>query len=421
MKQSSIGTKLWMLLITVGVLAYFGFQMAQYYSDPLTTTVAYTYQVENSSQLSGYVVRQERVLANEDSGLLHLERKEGERVSKGGTVAVVYANQDAYDRQTEIERLNQRIDQLEYAQESMLSPEVSLKLDSQIMQAILNYRSAVAADRMETAEEQGRELRSLVLKRDYTYSGGEDMSEEIKELQAERKTLKSKSEGTVRSVKSPVSGLYSAVVDGYESALTVDSLSQLTPSVMNGLQADPAVGSNVGKLILGDSWYYAAVMDAKEAKALKENEAELAKQGGHLLLRFAKNIDRDLQVRIQSISAEENGRCVVVFQGKTYLQEVTLLRQQSAQILYEIVEGIRVPSAALRVDTHTEEDGTEKRTIGVYCVMGAKAAFKPVEVLYSGDDFALVQATASSEKLRLRPGDEVIVTARDLYHGKVIQ
>ena len=45
-----------------------------------------------------------------------------------------------------------------------------------------------------------------------------------------------------------------------------------------------------------------------------------------------------------------------------------------------------------------------------------------MEVLYSNENFALVEANVNSnqELLRLRPGDEVIVSARDLYDGKVV-
>ena len=75
--------------------------------------------------------------------------------------------------------------------------------------------------------------------------------------------------------------------------------------------------------------------------------------------------------------------------------------------------------------TQTQEDDTtvETKTIGVYCVVGMEARFKPVEILYSGEGFALVKANqpADKETLRLRPGDEVILSARDLYNGKVVE
>ena len=90
------------------------------------------------------------------------------------------------------------------------------------------------------------------------------------------------------------------------------------------------------------------------------------------------------------------------------------------------MEGIRVPKDALRVRTQTseQEDGTtvETQTTGVYCIVGMEARFKPVEVLHSGDGFVLVRSTAPEDRetLRLRPGDEVIISAKDLYDGKVV-
>lgn len=138
---------------------------------------------------------------------------------------------------------------------------------------------------------------------------------------------------------------------------------------------------------------------------------------------------RDLSVTLLSVGAEENGRCVVTFQGNTYLQELTLLRRQSAEIILDTTDGLRVPLAALRVatqtvtekDPETEETASKEVNVtGVYCVSGAKARFKPVEVLLTGDDYAVVRSAGSTEKLRLRPGDEIIVAARDLYDGKVV-
>ena len=134
-------------------------------------------------------------------------------------------------------------------------------------------------------------------------------------------------------------------------------------------------------------------------------------------------VARDLDVTIQSVSWEENGRSVVVFQGKYDLAQLTLLRQQTAEIILNTMSGIRVPQESLRVvpQSVAGEDGEERevQTTGVYCVVGVKAIFKPVKVLYSGEGFALVQP-AGAKKRVLRSGDEVIVTARDLYDGKVV-
>ena len=399
MKEKTLGTKLLLAAVTLGVLAYFSIQAVRYFGDPLTTTIAYQYQVEMSTVLSGYVVRDEAILTDDTSGLLQLQRAEGERISDGGVVALVYADQATLDRQKEIQSLHTQIEQLQYAEEAALGAEVSLRLDAQILQTIRDYRGALAADRLDTAEDCGAELRSLVMKRDYTYSDTEDLSAQMAELQSQLSSLRAQAGSSVRQITAPQAGLYSAVVDGYENILTPESLETLTPRTL---------------------------------AALEESEAQTLQESGRLKLRFAKGVGRDLSVKLTHISEAEGGRVVAVFQGDTYLSELTLLRQQSAEVIRQTTTGIRVPKEALRVRerTVTDEDGNESvvSETGVYCMVGMKARFKPVDVLYSGDDFALVRSTLDTaeevsktqEQIRLRAGDEVIITAYDLYDGKVI-
>ena len=418
MKNSSFATKCLLLAVTLGVLAYFGIQGLDYLSDPLTTTLAYNYQVEEGTDLSGYVVREERVLADDAGGLLRLQRSEGERVSAGGTVALVYADQTSLDRQQEIDELTGRIDQLQFAQEASVGSEVLLKLDAQIMRSLLAYRSELAAGRLDNAEEHETELRSLVLKRDYTNSDSEDLSGQIAELQGRLKELKAQAASSVRRVTAPVSGLYSAVVDGYETVLTPDALADMTPSQLNTVKADETVASQTGKLILGDCWYYAVTMSAEQTEALRD-------AGGSMTLRFAKGVEQDQSVTLYAVGPEEQGRVVVTFRGEYNLAQLTLLRRQSAQLIRRTVAGIRVPNEALRAaSTKVDQEGnrTTAEGLGVYCVVGMEARFKPVEVVYSGDGFVLVRSAAASdqESLRLRPGDEIIISAKDLYDGKVV-
>lgn len=265
MKNNSLGTKFLLLAVTLAILLYFGIQGGRYLSDPLTTTLAYAYQVEEATDLSGYVVRQEQVLPDETGGLLRLQRSEGERVSAGGTVALVYADQASLDRQQEMEDLGSRIEQLQFAQEAALGSEISLKLDAQITRSLLAYRADLAADRLDKAEEHETDLRSLVLKRDYTNTDTEDLSGQITELKSQLKSLQAQAASSIRRVSAPVSGIYSAVVDGYEAVLTPAALAELTPSRLSALQADGRASSQVGKLILGDTWYYAVAMDAAAA------------------------------------------------------------------------------------------------------------------------------------------------------------
>ncbi len=412
-----------MAVLFLGVAAYFGVQAVRYLDDPLTVTLAYRYEVENTVDLSGFVVREERVLADDSGGLLRIQRGEGERVSAGGTVASVYADQASLDRQAEIDSLEARVEQLQYAQDLALAAETTRKLDAQIIQNLLEYRRFLTADRLYDAEGTALELRALVLKRDYSDAGGGDVALQLQELGAQLLALRSQSEGSVRRITAPEAGLYSAEVDGFETVLTPALLEGLTPSVLSGLTADPGTASRVGKLVLGDAWYYAAVMSAEDALALRDRQTELQRNGGTLLLRFSKGVDRDLPVTLESLGASENGQVAAVFRGNSYLRELTLLRQQRAQVITGSVEGIRVPKECLRAERAAlDESGslvTEEAT-GIYCMVGRKARFKPVEVVYSADSFVLVRSTSEKEGLQLRPGEQIVASARGLYDGKVL-
>ncbi len=417
-----------MAALFLGVAAYFGIEAFQYLDDPLGVTLAYRYEVEQTLDLSGFVVREERVLPDEGGGLLRIQRSEGERVAAGGTVASVYADQASLDRQAEIENLESRVEQLQYAQDLALAAETTRKLDAQIAQNLLEYRRFLAADRLYDAEGTALELRALVLKRDYSDTGNGNIGLQLQELGAQLLNLRSQAEGSVRRITAPEAGLYSAEVDGFEAVLTPDMLEGLTPSALSSLTADPSTASRTGKLVLGDEWYYAAVVSAEDGASLQQLQAE---SGGTLLLRFSKGVDRDLPVTLESLGVRENGRMVAVFRGTRYLRELTLLRQQRAQIVTGSTTGIRVPRECLRAErAYLDSDGrtvTEERT-GIYCLVGREARFKPVEVVYSADGFVLVSPAPELDpsvdrdaKRIIRAGEQVIVSARGLFDGKVLQ
>ncbi|MFQ9771722.1 MAG: HlyD family efflux transporter periplasmic adaptor subunit [Oscillospiraceae bacterium] len=145
-----------------------------------------------------------------------------------------------------------------------------------------------------------------------------------------------------------------------------------------------------------------------------------AAKGQALSLRAATGVDFDLDATVERIGREENGRVIVVLRGGSHLAYVTLLRAQNVELILARYEGLRIPKNALRVDA----DGSS----GVYCLVGLRAYRKPVEVLWQGEDYCLVRPVGietTSESLRqlytLRAGDEAIVSANDLYDGKVVE
>lgn len=74
------------------------------------------------------------------------------------------------------------------------------------------------------------------------------------------------------------------------------------------------------------------------------------------------------------------------------------------------------------METYTDEAGAEqqRQVYGVYAVVGARAEFKPVEIVGESGDFYVV-TSIHSDKTALRPGNEIIVSAEGLYDGKVVR
>ena len=410
MKAKSLSTKLIFVFLFLAVAFYFGVQAYRYLMNPQTTTLVYAYSSEDTVAVNGWFVREEQVI---DCGetLLELERTEGERVPAGGTLATIYRSEAALADHRTLRALQSKLEQLRYAREAAQDAQTALKLDGDIRSDITALRAALAAESWTAAESAGEALKTTALKREYAYEGAEGLSARIDELKAEIRTVSGRLEGGTRTVCAEKAGTYSAVADGYESVLTGEALEKMTVAQYDAIAPD-GTSSTVGRMITGETWRFVTALRAADAARLQKGQS--------LYLRTATGVDFDLDVTVERVGREENGRAVVVLRGDSHLAYVTLLREQSAELILARYEGLRIPKNALRVD----ENGSS----GVYCRVGLSACLKPVEVIWQGEDYCLVkpsgvETTRESQRLlyTLRAGDEVIISANDLYDGKVIE
>ena len=408
-KRSSPLLKVLPIAVLAAVLVYFAAQVYNYFADPLTITLVYEAQAEDVISMEGWLVRTEEPLPGQ-TGTVSRAVQEGQRVAAGETVATVYSDDSALQTVSRIETLELQLQQLQFALTSYLDPDAALKLDTSITGDILTLRQTLSAGDYAAAESDLAALKAAVLKRDHgSYTSQEDIQAQIKSVESEIQQQKAALSGA-KTVTAKASGTYSAVCDGYESVLTPEVLETMTPSQLSSA-APQSVSTTVGKLIQGSAWYFAANVNEEDAASLKENS--------RLTLRMASGVGFDLPVTLTRISAAENGKCVIVLKSTRYLSYMTLLREQNAELIISAYDGLRVPKNALRVD----ENGVS----GVYCLVGRVAYFKPVSIVYQGSDYCLVEpgtieaATESQKSLyTLRPNDEVIVSAGELYNGKVV-
>ena len=416
MKTGSLATKLMLTAILLTVLVYFGVNVAAYFLDPFTTSLVYEFTSENAVTVSGYVVREEEVISGSSSDLVYFSRGEGEKVSRGGTVALIYQSTQALQDANTLRSLEEQLDQLTYARTLAAGSSTTARLDDEVVSSLIDFRSAMTADNLSAAEEPGDNLRSAVLKRSFAYSGTDTLDASIAQLQEQISALSASVSAATTRITAPESGLFSSLVDGYETVLTPERLETMTPDDYRNITPQQPAGA-CGKMVYGTQWYFVTLMQTSDMGKMAEGDA--------VTLRFQNGLDRDLTMTVHSISEEDSGQKLVILTSEDYLGLTTLLRHQNAQIIFDSYTGLRVPRSAVRIltETITDENGNEltEKTTGVYCMWGSSARFKPVEVLWQEESYILVTpAEGASETRTLRAGDEAITAAEDLYDGKVI-
>ena len=404
MKSSSTPIfKILSVVVLAAAAIYFAVQAYRYFSDPISTTLVYASSEEMVLEMNGYLVRDEETFHSDAATLGHA-LGEGDRVGKGQTLATAYPDSGALTRVEQLEALHLRLEQLSFSLTSYLDPDAALKLDSSINSGILTLRQSIADGEYSGADEELSALKSSILKRDYTSASQEQIEADIKTTEQSISELENSLNGT--AITAPEAGIYSAACDGYETVLTPEFLQDdLTAGKLNSVKPLNSDAANVGKLIYGDTWYYAASITDAQAEELDGRSI--------VTIRFAKGLDMDLKMTIDSISRSENGRRVLVLRSDKYIAQTTLMRHQAATLVLRTYEGLRLPANALRVN--------DQGVTGVYCVLGVRAKFKPVQVVYQGDGYVLVETAATADDSgMLRRGDEVITTAAEIFDGKVI-
>lgn len=407
--------------MAVALAIYLGVYAFQAFYDPYTTTLVYAYTTHDSVELDGILAREEQVLPGQ-AGILEVTRAEGERVGVGQEVARFYRDTQAQADQAQLQALDLEIELLQYAAVQSGDLESAARLDEDILQSIVDLRASSALGDYTQLEDQVLELKSGVLKRGYTYGDGltaQQLSEQLSALTSQRAALNQQSAAATTQVTAPQSGVFSTLVDGFESVLTPDSVLQLTPSSLRTLLDTPAVqdSSAAGKLITSQRWWYAANLPAGEAERLN--------QGDTVTLRFTGDFSQDVEMRVDQVGPTEGQQTLVVCSTDRYLSQTTLLRRQTAELIFESWSGLRIPKSALHLVEETVEDEETGESsvvtrLGVYALVAGRTEFKEVEVIMEGADYYVVNPLGSSRKL-LRAGDEIITEAVGLQDGLLLE
>lgn len=420
MKESNLATKVMIGILCAGVLLYLALYFILGFEDELATTIAYEHSVDVGSKATAILVREEVILSSSGT-YVDTVLSEGEKAAAGSTVALIYDNLSALDTRRKIRNLETEIQQLEYALTVGTQKVDPARLDQQVVSSIVALRALTAGGDLSALDDSVLNLRTMVFQRDYTYGdtgAAQDIKTMITQKKEELSQLNRSLNRVSQSVIAPVSGIFSGQADGYESLITPEMLSTITPAQLREIMEgdSPAQPDTAGKLITDSTWYMAALFDGANELSLRE--------GLSYTISFSHDYYGDVTAKLERIVVE-NGLTMAIFSSRTHLADTTLLRIQTVDIIVNEITGIRIPRKALRVSTEsvTDDNGitTQVNTYGVYTVVNTQAEWQSVNVLYTGNTFYLVEPVDKSSQSRLRAGDIIILTSSGMYDGKVVR
>ena len=401
MKQGDKYMKVVMLVLAIMVTGYLLYSLVRSGSRGVETAQAVLYSTTQSARTQGFLVRQETVIPS-GYHLVMATKPEGAKVAKGEEVALSLGSDAARQRQEEILDKAAQLEQLRQA----LTLQDTLTDTESVSQAISLSAAEFSAQVAKGDLESGSELKALVLRQ---MVGGQDktaLSRQIESLESELEALRSSASRDTVSITAQEAGYYSAVADGWESLLAPSFLSSVTLEEYQNLwqsQDSPkSPGSNAGKLITASQWYYGALVEPRVLEGMEEGDTLTVRLEG----------DRELEMTVsRAVKGEEQG--LLVLTSRDRLDWVSAERRMEADVVFRSYSGLRVPKEAVCYDN-------EKGVAGVYVLVGGKARWKTVELLYDLGDAYIARLDQSSTS-NLWPQDEILLETQGLYDGKVVE
>lgn len=370
----------------------------------LKTQTAGVSTVYDTISANALVVRKETVVPNSSDGITVVGCNNCDKIKKGGSIAMVFSSEQEAVSYSKYRELSRQLSQYESLEAQTVGQSADLEtVDKDIEQKVINYSSAVNKNKLTDEKEN---LNSVLIRRQILIGEQVDLQSYITSLTSELAQY-----GAVapkKQITTDVSGIFCTYTDGFENLVDYDSVADMSiddfkdaMGKIDSLQVNQ--GGNLGKIITEYNWYLQALVDVGQVKNL---------QNGDYVEVMLKD-DNNTVLKAKIITGAEpqlnEKETLLVLRCDEMNERLAELRTADIEIRLKKYEGIKVPVDAL----HVVDDKK-----GVYVLIASQIKFRQVNVIYSGNDYVLVEYDSSdSESIHLY--DKIITQGKDLEDGKV--
>ena len=371
---------------------------------PITTATAVYHTTYDGIEINGYFVREETLIDYNVTGGERYVVNEGEKVSKGGTIAEVYASSDIAEAYERVDEITEEIQMLESINSVSDPSSVDLNtLSNRIERSYMQLLSLKDSNKFSNLNNSVSELLMLLNKKQILTGEVSGFDSLLTSLNNELATLKSKLVAPSSKVTTPVSGFFIRQSDGLENVLTFDMLENIDESIFHKI-ANATPKNAFGKIVSSQNFYIIAQM--------KNDDYLNFSIGEKVDLRTLIVGSEKITANVHTIKVSENSNsAIVVLSCQTMNGQFAAIRSAPITIVTEEYEGIRVSNKAV----HYSEG-----VAGVYVVQGSIVKFKPIEIVHRTDNFTLCKKSEDGNTNSIVLYDEVVEKGRDLYDGKFI-
>ena len=366
---------------SVGLVLYFGYHTVRTFTSDITWAPAYDVTEKEYRRGVGYIFRSENSIRTNISGTPDYLVADGERIGVNELICHLYSSlgDDVKNRISEIDReialLESIVDTgvIETGLPEALSDAGSSY--SEIMLLLSEGRYAEAAALSDS-------FLSAIGRIDALENGTGDIKNRISMLYAERSGLVAAYGKKTGSVNADSVGYFFRDCDGYEALFDPSLLSDITvggfAELVSGEPSD--VSSAVGKMIDDPKWYLCVPLGSADTRGFEE--------GREYNIIFNDNGARAITMTLERLvldlddhdSDGDRAEALLVFWTKQMPKNFKYLRSQDVSIELATYSGYRIPLTAVRY-----YDGMT----GVYTLSGGYVFFRQIDVIYEGNGYCI--------------------------------
>ncbi|MBQ9849418.1 MAG: hypothetical protein IJO36_01835 [Clostridia bacterium] len=391
------------------IVVYFAAELYGLASHAYSTQTAYNQTVMETVDAEMFVIRDETILTTDNSGVTVQLAENGERVSRGSSIAAVFSNESSAKNYMEAESLKAKLEVYKSINSQLKLANIDMdKLMNEIDAEYMNVVNAAYDNDFSALEESKLVFCEKMSRRQISLGKTVDCTEQIASLTSRIDALESSA--TASSViTAESSGYYVGSPDGYENILTTEDIENLTTDMLSkALKAEKkdVPENSIGKVINGYNWYIATVIDTGKATGFSK--------GKTVKLVLGKSDDKTVKTTVYSTEAVKDNKTLVVFRCNMMNDELASLRKIDGKVVINEYTGLKVSRDAVRFDS----DGGA----GVYIRRANIVNFRSINIIYSDEKY-VVAAPDEDVKLshaHLELYDEVIISGKDLSDGMVI-